>query len=234
MIMYYYMMSTSSYRQLLDDEEKCRRDRRIPRCALRKFKYSSFKYLFVSGNNQALLNATGHDHRTFGILLGKFKVMFDSHYECRKTKLIKPRDPDRARGKPREIEAVCVLALVLVWCRTKGSCSRSLAMLFGLTSTPMYSWLKFGRKVLLHVLSNDDDAKVILPSLVKVRFYQEVIGLKYPLCHDVWAAADGLKLLIQKAECEKNRIITTMAGLTPTTLTVYLFFVLTVKFRYLF
>ena len=107
-------------------------------------------------------------------------------------------------------------------------------MLFGLTSTPMYSWLKFGRKVLLHVLSNDDDAKVILPSLVKVRFYQEVIGLKYPLCHDVWAAADGLKLLIQKAECEKNRIITTMAGLTPTTLTVYLFFVLTVKFRYLF
>ena len=104
MIMHYYMMSTSSYRQLLDDEEKCRRDRRIPRCALRTFKYSSFKYLFVRRNNQALLNATGHDHRIFGILLGKFKVMFDSHYECQKTKIIKPRDPNRARGNRAKLK----------------------------------------------------------------------------------------------------------------------------------
>ena len=231
--MHYKMVSTSSYCRLLEDDEKIRRDRCIPRCAQRTFKYSSFKYSFITGNNQALLNATGHYHRTFAILLGKFKVMFDTHYECRKTKRIKHRDPNRARGKPRDVEAICVLALVLVWYRTKGSCSRSLAMLFGLTSTHMYSWMKFGQKVLLHVLSSDDDAKVMLPSLEQVRCYQEVIGQKYPLCNDVWATADGVKLLIQKADSEnKDRITIIMDGLTLTMLTVILSFVQMEKFRY--
>ena len=42
-----WTFDTSSYSQLLDDENKRRRDRRIPRCALRPFKFSSFKYLYV-------------------------------------------------------------------------------------------------------------------------------------------------------------------------------------------
>ena len=203
--MHYWIVCTSSYRQLLEYDERVRRDRRIPRCALRTFKYSSFNYLFVSGNNQALLNATGHDHRTFAILLEKFKPMFDTHYQCRQTKAIKTRDPSRVRGKPRTVTAECVLGLILVWFRTRGSCSRNLAILFGLTSTPMYRWLKFGRLVLFHVLSDDDDSKVVLPTMDKIRFYQEVIGDKYPLCSDVWGAADGLKLLIQKADCEMKQ-----------------------------
>ena len=139
----------------------------IQRCAIRPFKYSSCNYLYISGNNQALLNATGHDHNSFGLLLSKFKVMFDTHYQCRKTKRIKPKVPSKG-GKPRQINAICALGLVLVWYRTRGSCTRSLAILFGLTSSPMYSWLNFSRKVLLHILSNDHDAKVILPTVDKI------------------------------------------------------------------
>ena len=75
-------------------------------------------------------------------------------------------------------------------------------MYFGQTSTPMYKWLKFARKCLLHALSCDLDSKVLLPTVLKVIFFQEVIGAKYPLCSDVWAAADGLKLLIQKSTNE--------------------------------
>ena len=83
-----------------------------------------------------------------------------------------------------------------MWYRTRGSCAHSLAILLGLTSTPMYCWLKFGRKVLLQVLSNDIDSKVVLPTLEKVEFYQEVILLKYPLMTEFWAACDGLKIFI--------------------------------------
>ena len=78
-------------------------------------------------------------------------------------------------------------------------------MHFGQTSTPMYKWLKFARKCLLHALSRDVDSKVTLLNVSKVRFYQEVIGAKYPLCSDVWAAADGLKLLIQKCNDEQKQ-----------------------------
>ena len=103
-------------------------------------------------------------------------------------------------GKPRDLNAIGALGMTLMWLRTRGSCARSLSLHFGQTSTPMYKWLKFARKCLLHALSRDPASQVNLPSLSKIRFYQEVIGLKYPLCSDVWAAADGLKLLIQKAE----------------------------------
>ena len=62
----------------------------------------------------------------------------------------------------------------------------------------MYHWLKFGHKVLLHILSRDPDAKVSMPTNDEVRFYHELIGAKYPICDNVWAAADSLKLLIQE------------------------------------
>ena len=74
-----HAVDTSTYWQLLSDEEKRRRDRRIPRSALREYKYSSFRYLYSSGNDQALLNATGFDHATFQILLTKFKKSYDHH-----------------------------------------------------------------------------------------------------------------------------------------------------------
>ena len=78
-------------------------------------------------------------------------------------------------------------------------------MLFGLTSTPLYRWLTFDRKVLLHILSRDLDSKVSIPNNDEVRFYREAIGAKYPIYDNVWAAADSIKLLIQEpAEDSKH------------------------------
>ena len=73
------------------------------------------------------------------------------------------------------------------------------------TDPPLYTWLKFSRKVLLHVLSRDPDSKVSLLTLDDVRFYQASIGEQYHLCADVWGAADGLKLLIQSTEDEAKQ-----------------------------
>ena len=53
----------------LSEEEKHRRDRRIPRIALRKYEFSSFRYMFESKNDQALLNCCAVDHVTFKELL---------------------------------------------------------------------------------------------------------------------------------------------------------------------
>ena len=81
----------------------------------------------------------------------------------------------------------------------------NLSLLFGHPFSPLYTWLKFSRKVLLHVLSRDPDSQVRLPTVDNVRFYQAAIGEKYPLCVDVWEAADSLKLLIQSTEDESKQ-----------------------------
>ena len=77
---------------MLDHEDRVRRDRCIPRDALQKFKYSSFKYLYSSGNNQALLNATGYDHQAFDLLLGKFKATYEFHMVCKRTGRIRRKN----------------------------------------------------------------------------------------------------------------------------------------------
>ena len=77
LFMYYQMMlERPSYKQLLEGKEKLRRDHWIPRAALTVFCYSSFTYIYNSGNDQALLNATGHDHKLFDKLLGNFKLYY--------------------------------------------------------------------------------------------------------------------------------------------------------------
>ena len=55
------------------------------------------------------------------------------------------------------------------------------------------------------MLSRDPESQVKAPTVAEVRFYQAAIGEKYPLCADVWGAADGLKLLIQGTEDEAKQ-----------------------------
>lgn len=96
-------------------------------------------------------------------------------------------------GRKRDLSAVGCLGLVLMWYHTRGSCARLLALIFGQSSTPMYTSLKFGRKVLLFTLLNGNDAKIAHTTNEEVRFYQNTIGDKYPNVSEVWAAADDLK-----------------------------------------
>ena len=74
-------------------------------------------------------------------------------------------------------------------------------MAFGVTSTPMYLWLKFSRRVLLCVLQKHPLAAVTDPSSTEIHEYINAIGAKYPvlLPEKVWGAADGLKLLLAKS-----------------------------------
>ena len=77
---YYYVhhfVEESNYRDFLGEYDKRRRDRRMRRCAMLPYKFSSFRHLYLSGNDQALLIATGYDHKTFFKLLQKFKPFYD-------------------------------------------------------------------------------------------------------------------------------------------------------------
>ena len=189
-----------SYKRWLSSEDRQRRDRRIPRCALRKWNFSSFRYLYISGNNQALINATGHDHTSFRKLLRLFSDLYIYWTWDLKTNMIRPKILDvngYPCGRQRDLSPIGCLGLILMWYRTNGSCTRNLSMMFGQTSTVLYKWLIFGRCVLLHVLSAYAPAKVCLPTAEEVIELKSAVVQKYPTCKDVVGAADGLKLLVE-------------------------------------
>ena len=111
---------------------------------MRKYNQSSFYYLFGCGNDQALLNCCACDHKVFRSLLALFKPVFDTHTFDDKTGRIKKMTTTKngkPKGRKREIDAIGCLGLVLFWYRTRGSCTRAIALAFGLTATPMYKWL---------------------------------------------------------------------------------------------
>ena len=189
---------------LLSDEEKRRRDRRIPQVALRFHNESPFFYLFKSGDEQALLNCCAVDHTVFRRLLEIFEPVFNAYtvdkYTCRIRKRIFTK-AGVPKGRKRFVDGTCCLGLVLYWYRTRGSVARATALAFGLTATPMYKWLKFGRRVLLLVLRNHPLAMISTPTEDELQSYTDAIGSKYPVLrrHRVWGAADGLKLRLQQS-----------------------------------
>ena len=64
-------------KHLLEDIDKRNRDCRIPRIALKKYALCAFRHLYLSGNEQALLNCTSCDQLSFQNLLIKFRPFFD-------------------------------------------------------------------------------------------------------------------------------------------------------------
>lgn len=200
----YISKETETYKSCLTPEDRRRRDRRIPRCSIRHYNESSFKYLYDSRNDQALLNLTGLDHASFNELLELYKPYYklytwdDKKKVVRKLKLDRNGDP--FKGRPRLMDAVGSLGLVFAWYRTRGACTRTLSMAFGLTCTPMYNWLKFGRRVLLACLLKHDAARVTTPTANDIEVYKEAITRKYPRMRNVWGACDGLKLQIEQSK----------------------------------
>ena len=192
-------LDSGLYRPELSMEERRRRDKRTPRIAIRKYPYSAFQYMDASGYDQALLNCCGVDHLVFKQLLQLFKPAFEAHMPDRITgtiKKLKLTKHGERRGKPREINALGSLGLILFWFRTRGSSARSVALAFGLTASPMYMWLKFSRRILLSVLQDDPLAQVTEPSFAEIEEHIQAMGNKYPVLEEerVWGAADGLKI----------------------------------------
>ena len=68
----------------LSIENKRRRDKRTPRIAIQAYHKSAFYYMFNSGDDQALLNCCGVDHKVFRQLLHLFQPTFENFVLCQK------------------------------------------------------------------------------------------------------------------------------------------------------
>ena len=177
--LYIVVYQSTPFKCWLDEEERRQRNRRYPRSALRTFRFSTFYQLYESRCNQALLNARGHNFHSFENLLSLFAPYYHFYTFDDKIGAIRPKVLRRdglPEGRPRDLTACGCLGLVLVWYCTRGSCARTLAMMFGQTSTPLYKWLKFGRKVLLHVLSRYEPAMVKLPTAAKAEDFKASVA----------------------------------------------------------
>eukprot|EP00536_Pseudo-nitzschia_multiseries_P013832 jgi/Psemu1/36545/gm1.36545_g len=131
-------------------------------------------------NYNTLLNCCGvYHHVVFReLLLDIFEPLYTSYTVDKNTGVIQ----QKKTWTTNQFNATGCLALLLFWFQTRGSAARAVALVFGLTASPMYRWLKFGRKLLLFALQNHPAAK-------------------YPVLapHRVWGACDGLKVHLQQS-----------------------------------
>ena len=130
--------------------------------------------MYHSGNDQAMLNCKALDHKTFAKLLKIFKPYIDSYTmdDEGDIRLLHWTEKGLWKGRKQMIMSCSCLALVLYWYWTRGSVAHGIALAFGLTSTPMYKWLKFGCWVLLHAIQNHDAAKVKFLTRNEIEIYK--------------------------------------------------------------
>ena len=123
----------------LDDDERRRRDRRVPRVALVEPEQVSVE-----------------EYSQYSI------VPVDGKYVKRK----------ETSGRRRLINGEDCLGLVLVWSRTGGSLT-FLQVIFGLSRTGIKNYLKFGKRILIKLLSRDIKSKIGTPSRCRVEAYKQ-------------------------------------------------------------
>ena len=90
------------------------------------------------------------------------------------------------------------LALTLAWTRTRGS-TMVLQMIFGITASSVSTYLRFGCRILIMVLSGQAEARLEVPCAEKIQEYKDSVKAKYELLDNVWCCMDGLKLKLEQA-----------------------------------
>jgi hypothetical protein len=156
---------------------------------------SVFFHVYNSQQKEALIQLCGLDRATFDELLTLFTPIYES-YSLHNSKKIHP--VNKKYGRPRLLSGVSCLGLVLTWTRSRGP-NRLLCFLFGILPASCSVWLRFGKRVLVRVLKGVSEARVEMPTPQEVAEFQTLIGVKYPACNNVWAAMDGLKVLLEAA-----------------------------------
>ena len=72
-----------------------------------------------------------------------------------------------------------------------------LQIIFGLTTAPVSLYLRFGRRILIEVLTREPDAAIRVPDLDTILKHQDAIRLRLPILDGVWCTMDGLKLYLE-------------------------------------
>ena len=192
------------FRNKLNEEGRKRRCRNIPRNSLTPPTKSAWHTLYSSGDDGALITVTGFDHATFKHILDIFTPFFEGYTPwigkdtADGLKFRKVRADER-RGRKRLVTATSCLGLVLAWYRFRGG-EFILQGWFGFTGGHTNIWLRFGRRMLLKSLIDQQDAIVKLPTAEEIAFCQEAISKRHSSLEKVYCFADGLKLPFQSCD----------------------------------
>ena len=184
-----------TFRSKLTLEGRRRRDRRLPRASLRSPRFSPWSFLYASGNDQALITATGLDHKSFSDLKALFEPLYDRYVLTCEGEI---RVRTKKGGRQRMLDCAACLGLALMWTRTRGS-EWILSSQFGLTGTPISVWVRFTMRLLVSVLYKNEIAAVRMPSLEEIEEFKHAVHYRHSLLEDVYCVADGLKLYLQQA-----------------------------------
>ena len=115
-----------------------------------------FWKVYLSTNDDALIQLCGFHKEAFNRLLDLFTPMYNAYTPHGNS--IKPiLNPNF--GWKRLLDATACLGLVLAWLRSTGAI-RTLCFLFGLVPNSCSIWLRFGKRILVHILSDVEEAKV--------------------------------------------------------------------------
>ena len=174
----------------------------ICRPSLPLINHSPWSILFGSGDDRALMTATGFTFRAFNRLLSDFEPLYHLYAptlwrqdHSGKIIYIKRRS---ARGRPRSVEASTALGLVLMWLRSR-SAYWTYSLIFGMTKSNIGIWLNFGVFMMKKAMKSAHCARIELPGRELLQSYVDAVYRMYPSLPDCWAMVDGLKLAL--AEC---------------------------------
>ena len=87
------------------------------------------------------------------------------------------------------------MGLVLTWTQTRGSTS-VLQLIFGMTQSSTSEYLSFCTHILIVVLKQIDNAKVMRPTDVEIHLFKDAVKYRHPMLDGVWCTMDGLKLML--------------------------------------
>ena len=127
----------------------------------------------------------------FGELKGRVEPMYSKYSLVPvRGKFVKLKD---ASGRRRLINGEDCLGLVLVWSRTRGSLT-FLQLIFGLSRTGIEVYLRFGKRLLMKLLSRVINSKLGMPTRMSMEAYKEAVKERLPALEDVGLSVDGLRL----------------------------------------
>lgn len=194
--------------EALSETEKQKRTAKVPRAGTLSIMECPWMQLWRSQSLAGFVTVTGMDPQCFKLLLDKFAPIFWSHSPYSRAidqGKIRSIDPSKNKGgRPRMMSCHACLGMVLFWTRTT-CCYWTIAQYFGMTASPCDLWLRFGKRVLLHILSKREDAQICMPSAEKANQYKQAISAKYPSLKNVGLVGDGVKILIQKSGNNKKQ-----------------------------
>ena len=173
------------------------RSHHIPRCALLLCNESPWNRLYLAGNESALITCTGLNYVGFHNVLEAFTPLYNALTPNRDDGLIALK---KTGGRKRLMDSAACLGLVLFWTRTRGALF-NLSLLFGIIQSTCSVYLRFGRRILCHVLCRMDEAKVKMPDYDKIELYKAAVAAKHPTLgsENVVCAVDGCKLQIEQS-----------------------------------